>query len=77
MKRMIAQTMNRRKIELLAAVLAFIRLEYDRLGLELTDLRLQVHDALQMLAHCDLVLLDLSLLLFHARQQIAFDRVYG
>jgi hypothetical protein len=65
-KGVIAKTVNRWEIELLAAKLAFIRLEHDRFGSQVVDLILKFHYVLQVAVNRFLVFFDLALFAFHS-----------
>ena len=75
MKRMITQAVNGRKVELLAAVLALVGLENDGICLEVVDLALELHDALQIAVDRLRVLVDLLLLFAHPFEQIVLLRI--
>ena len=75
MKRMIAQAVNGRKVELLATVLALVGLENDGICLEVVDLALELHDALKIAVDRLRVLVDLLLLFAHPFEQIVLWRV--
>ena len=77
MEGVVAKTVDGRKVELFATILASIGLENDGLGSQMINLVLELHDALEMFVDRLLVLLNLLLLLLHPLEQVLLDRING